>query len=271
MLTLPPWRRYPPQDYAAQVSPRLVVSFRPPRSPPLRSLDWHKRARRDRSRLRERVLVLFKNFKDAKLKKKKNKFPEHPKRAANAYALFFKEKQQELRKQQPLLEQQEVTREVARKWKELTHSEKLKYKEQEDSERAISHVEKHLYIANQISLGKRYKIVRPVDFPRRAKTAYLFYVQERKAQAQAQEETKEEESRAPPQKQRALLKMLGKQWHELSREAKEPYLKRARADKARFRMEYEGGKTQHVGAQPEEAEPHLEAHTISKTKNNNND
>ena len=45
----------------------------------------------------------------------------------------------------------------------------------------------------------------------------------------------------------------------------------ARADKARFRMEYERWKTQHVGAQPEEAEPHLEAHTISKTKNNNND
>ena len=69
---------------------------------------------------------------------------------------------------------------MAKEWKEMSDTEKLRYKEKEDQERELQKENKTAYISTQVKRGKRFKITRPVDYPRRAKSAYVLFVADKK-------------------------------------------------------------------------------------------
>ncbi len=60
----------------------------------------------------------------------------------------------------------------------MSETEKLSYREKEDKERLAQNESKTVYISKKVSQGKRFKITRPVDFPLKGKTAYVFFVKD---------------------------------------------------------------------------------------------
>ena len=74
----------------------------------------------DKNSLVKSVQELLKSFKMKKSKLKRSKFPEKPKKAPNAYARFFEEKSIALRQENPAIEQQDITKAVAKEWKEMS-------------------------------------------------------------------------------------------------------------------------------------------------------
>lgn len=84
----------------------------------------------------------------------------------------------------------------------------MKYKEKEDQEREIQKESKTAYISKQVKRGKRFKISRPVDYPRKGKSAYLLFVSDKKERAKV---LFEGECKAAKTKYEKKMKQ-GKEW-----------------------------------------------------------
>lgn len=92
--------------------------------------------------------------------------------------------------------------------------------------------------------GKRFKISRPVDYPRKAKTAYVLFVADMNEEAKQRIETSTKEETKPKgwemqkmDKQRAIISKLGEMWNQTDEKIKQAYKRKAREDRQRFERE----------------------------------
>eukprot|EP01119_Soliformovum_irregulare_P012926 TRINITY_DN3390_c0_g1_i1.p1 TRINITY_DN3390_c0_g1~~TRINITY_DN3390_c0_g1_i1.p1 ORF type:complete len:287 (+),score=18.72 TRINITY_DN3390_c0_g1_i1:73-933(+) len=122
------------------------------------------------------------------------KDPNRPKRPISAFLAFSKEKYQEVKKEQPDFNPQEVGREMGVRWKALTPEEKRRYEELACADRMRYEVEMLEYIPTsheelsdpeeekqrKKSLARKAKSQRDPLLPQRAQTSWFFFSSEKR-------------------------------------------------------------------------------------------
>eukprot|EP01119_Soliformovum_irregulare_P012927 TRINITY_DN3390_c0_g1_i2.p1 TRINITY_DN3390_c0_g1~~TRINITY_DN3390_c0_g1_i2.p1 ORF type:complete len:219 (+),score=39.51 TRINITY_DN3390_c0_g1_i2:73-729(+) len=172
------------------------------------------------------------------------KDPNRPKRPISAFLAFSKEKYQEVKKEQPDFNPQEVGREMGVRWKALTPEEKRRYEELACADRMRYEVEMLEYIPTsheelsdpeeekqrKKSLARKAKSQRDPLLPQRAQTSWFFFSSEKRPLLKQE---------FPNIRITEMSKKISEMWRAMDNEAKKPYEERAQRDKERYQQAME--------------------------------
>jgi len=170
-------------------------------------------------------------------KTKKKKDPNAPKKAMTAYMAYQQAVRAQVKADNPEMKFGDLSRKVAADWKALTEKQKEKYTEISDKDKERYKKAMKHYVPPSSSSSdsdsdakkpKKKKAKRDPNAPKKAKNAFLFYVEANRADVAASN---------PNAKQAELLKILGAKWKSLSDDEKKPYNKKVEEDKARYERE----------------------------------
>jgi len=179
-------------------------------------------------------------------KPKQKKDPKAPKRAQNAYMFYVNDQRSKYVKENPETKTKEVVSALAAKWREMSDKAKKPYEDmaQKDKERYkdemlnysqedTASTEDNTLQAQKKKTVKNGKVARKkkdVDAPKRAKNAYMFFVNEKR------EEYVQEHPGSPAKE---VVTALAALWRDMSEEEKIPYVEMWTDDKERYKGEME--------------------------------
>lgn len=168
-------------------------------------------------------------------KKKTKRDPNAPKKPRSAYILFSSDNRVDVKKENPDMIPTDVTKEVARMWREADEDVKEEYKEkaEEDKKRYQDEMEIYNPEYKQSSNSSNDKKEKPKEkkdpnAPKKPCSAYILFSSDHRKQA------KEEN---PELSTVELTKKLADMWKEASQKTKDKYEAKALADKKRYENE----------------------------------
>eukprot|EP00954_Amorphochlora_amoebiformis_P008945 695293-Amorphochlora_amoeboformis.AAC.1 len=164
-----------------------------------------------------------------------------PKKAKSAFTFFSQAKRKAIQDANPDKGFGAISKLVGEKWKQLSAEDKEEYLElaSKDKVRAKEdrkkYDEEHKDDPDDEDVGSKKKKRRKkvAGQPKRAKSAYLFFTQDKRAEVVEQN---------PEAKPKDIMKILGGKWKGLSSEDKGPYEEKQKEDKKRYKTEMEAFK-----------------------------
>jgi hypothetical protein len=151
--------------------------------------------------------------------------PPHKKaktpRAKSAYQYYVSDKMHDVKEHHPDMKLPDLTREVAKQWKQCSDEEKQPYVDQSNEDKAKKEDER-----------KKEKS----DKPKRPTTAYLIFSNDNR------DSIKEKN---PNMKVTDIAKVLGGMWREMGDDEKQPYVDRAEQEKERYHRELKEWEHEH--------------------------
>lgn len=182
---------------------------------------------------KEKLESIVQQFKP-KSKRKKGK-KNGPKRPKSAYIFFCQDKRPEVREQNPEMKATEVTKELGAMWNEiketddaleyinLAKEDKVRYNQELENTPAVTSEE------DDQENPKKKKKKNKKDGPKKAKSAYIFFCQEKRA------EVKEKNDELNPKE---ITSELGRLWNLIKGTNKaQKYIDMAEEDKERYKNE----------------------------------
>ena len=154
-------------------------------------------------------------------KKKKAKDPNKPKRAMVAFMYFSIDRRETLKKQNPEAKITEISKLLGETWRGMSDKDKAPYEKKAATDKARYEKEMAAY--------------EPPYKPKRAMVPFMCYSVEQRSAVK---------KKNPTLGIADISKILGKNWREMSDKAKEPYVKKAAADKVRYEEEMKNFKPQ---------------------------
>ena len=136
----------------------------------------------------------------------------------NAYIIYLMEKKQILNENDPDLNNKNAIKKIAEEWRKISEEEKEKYK-------LLAKNEKDKFLSKKIQ--RKYKAKAANLQPKNIRTAFMFYISEKK---DLKEETK--------YKIFENIKIFSEKWRNMTEQEKMPYNKKALLDKERFQIEW---------------------------------
>uniref|UniRef100_A0A7S2CA52 HMG box domain-containing protein n=1 Tax=Florenciella parvula TaxID=236787 RepID=A0A7S2CA52_9STRA len=175
--------------------------------------------------------------------KKRKKDPNAPKKARSAYQLYANSVREEIKAENPDKSFGEQTKIMATKWKELGEEDKAAWQEKAETDKArfkdaMADYEppSDVEVTPKKGKGKKGKAAKDPNAPKRATTAYFFFLADTRETAKAEN---------PGLSVTELSKVIGAKWKELTPEEKSKFEEKAKADKERYAEEvaaYKGKK-----------------------------
>tara|TARA_B100000780_G_scaffold170265_1_gene119183 strand:+ start:226 stop:753 length:528 start_codon:yes stop_codon:yes gene_type:complete len=111
---------------------------------------------------------------------KAKKDPYKPKRGLSAFMLFSQERRPTLKKEQPTLAFGEVARTIGIEWKKLSAKKRLPLEKRSEKSRAEYKKAMETYKPPADAGKKKKKRKKDPNAPKRSKSAYMFFVSERR-------------------------------------------------------------------------------------------
>jgi len=175
---------------------------------------------------------------EKKKKGTKRKARKGPKKALTAYVFFCNEKRSDVKTNNPDATFGEIGKKLGQMWKEVTDSEKKKYKKMQEEDKKRYEKEKSEMPegedgGDEEDRGKKKrktaKSKKDPNEPKKAKSAYMFF---------GDDERKKIKESDPNMQFGDVNKLIGERWKELSDEDKKPYQEKyaeakSAADKAK--------------------------------------
>jgi upstream-binding transcription factor len=162
------------------------------------------------------------NAKDAKEKKD----PDAPKGAKNAFIFFCNDKREEIKKENPEMKSNEITKKLGEMWKDVDEDDKNSYQQmaKDDKERYAKEMEN--YEPKEGFKNPKEKKSKKVKStaPKRAKNAYIFFCQENRQKVMEEKKLNNSE----------IMTVMGEMWKKMTDKKKKPYVDMAEKDKARY-------------------------------------
>ena len=161
--------------------------------------------------------------KTAKVKTTKAEKVVGPKRPRTGFILYLSDHRDRIKAQNPNAEFLEIPKIAAKEWKNLPPAKKAEYTKRtnQEKERYAAEMANHVPVA----VPKKKK---DVNAPKRAKTAYIFYVNSRQENIRAKN---------PSMKMTEVMSAIGKEWKQLTDREKKPFQEMANKDKLRHERE----------------------------------
>lgn len=168
---------------------------------------------------------------------KKKKDPNAPKRWRTSYILFCGDHREKVKKENPDLNNLEITSKLGELWKGVSDKEKKKYEDlaAKDKARYNKDMESYTPPSDAEVEEKPKKSKKDREGPKHTTTSYMFFCKDVREQVEKETGKKGKEAMAE----------LGRRWKELSDEEKAPYIEQQNVDKARYekeKAEYADGK-----------------------------
>jgi len=173
-----------------------------------------------------------------KMKTKKKKDPNRPKRAMSSFMFFANDKRADLREKFPELKITDIGRKLGGLWREVTPEEKLKYEARHSKDLERYKKEMESYVApesesdsdsdNSSRRTRKKKPKKDPKKPKRAMSSFMFFANVKRADARAQ---------WPELKVTEIGKKLAEWWRKLTPEEKKKYEDMQLADKERYKRE----------------------------------
>ncbi len=157
-----------------------------------------------------------------------------PKNAKSAYMFYCQEMRAEVKEQNPELSAKEITAKLGAMWKEIKDNEEVeKYNELAAADKDRYKEEMTTYVPSEVENEqpeKKKRAKKPKDAPKNAKSAYMFFCADKRA------EVKEQNPELTPKE---ITTKLGSMWKEIKdvEEEVEKYNELASADKDRYKEE----------------------------------
>ena len=161
--------------------------------------------------------------------KKKKGDPNKPKRGLTAFMFYSAERRPEIKIADPDLASGEVAKQIGVEWREFKDAKKVQYQKKSDKDKARYVKEMESYEPPESEFGKKkVKRKRDPDAPKRSKSAYMFFVSERRS---------------------ALVKLhpewtfgeygkaMGEEWRNVTASGRKKWDKMSAADKVRYDAE----------------------------------
>jgi len=162
--------------------------------------------------------------------------PDKPRGRMTAYAFFVQTCRNEHKKQHPdeNVEFADFSRQCSERWKTMNDSEKKKFMDLAEKDKARYEEEMRDYVPPPGTRGRRGRRSRGMkkekdpNKPKRALSAFFYYANDERPKVRAAN---------PDFSVGEVAKELGRQWNELSEAEKEPHETSAREDRARYDRE----------------------------------
>eukprot|EP00619_Florenciella_sp_RCC1007_P007257 CAMPEP_0205904098 /NCGR_PEP_ID=MMETSP1325-20131115/515_1 /ASSEMBLY_ACC=CAM_ASM_000708 /TAXON_ID=236786 /ORGANISM="Florenciella sp., Strain RCC1007" /LENGTH=197 /DNA_ID=CAMNT_0053269827 /DNA_START=19 /DNA_END=612 /DNA_ORIENTATION=- len=161
--------------------------------------------------------------------KRKVKDPKAPTRVRSAYQLWANDTRPELQAANPNASMGDISKLLGARWKETDEAVKSEWQRKSEEDKARFNKEMETYVPPEgQGKGKKQKKAKDPNAPKRATTAYFFFLAEERPRTKAE---------VPGISVTELSKVVGAKWKQLSEEQKAPYEAKAEADKARYAAE----------------------------------
>jgi len=166
-------------------------------------------------------------------KKKTKRDPNAPKKPRTAYILFSSDNRVDVKKENPDMIPTDITKEVARMWREADEDVKEEYKEKAEEDKKRYQDEMEIYNPEYKQTSSNDKKEKPKEkkdpnAPKKPCSAYILFSSDHRKQA------KEEN---PELSTVELTKKLAEMWKEASQKTKDKYEAKALDDKKRYETE----------------------------------
>lgn len=158
-----------------------------------------------------------------------DKDPNRPKRPTSAYFFFAAAQREEAKKRgESISKVAEFTKIVSAKWRELTDAQKKPYEAQADKDRSRYQGEMANYTPSPgfAGAGKRGKQAKDPNKPKRAQSAYFFFL--------ADFRVKNKAKFTHDGGHKDLIRAAGEAWNKLTDDEKKPYQKMHQEEKAKY-------------------------------------
>jgi len=172
-----------------------------------------------------KISTTSKSVKDTKENKEK-KDPDAPKGAKNAFIFFCNEKREEVKKENPEIKSNEITKKLGEMWKDVDEDNKNSYQQmaKDDKDRYAKEIKNYEPKDGfKNPKEKKSKKVKSTA-PKRAKNAYIFFCQENRQKVMEEKKLNNSE----------IMTALGEMWKKMTDKKKKPYVDMAEKDKSRY-------------------------------------
>jgi hypothetical protein len=191
------------------------------------------------------------------------KDPNRPKGKKSAYTCFVTEIGAQLRSENPKLSAAEVSKELAKRWKEVDEKTRQKYEEMADADKGRYEAQMKDYVPPPPQpIGKKLKKQKDPNKPKGRIGSYMFFAAELRPQMRKEN---------PEMSITDAAKVIGNRWKELDEEKRKKYEELAENDKKRYEQEMElfnQGKFVRTPTHNEEAAIHDSEESTDLTETN---
>jgi hypothetical protein len=191
-------------------------------------------------------------------KKKEKRDPDAPKAAKNAFIFFCAEKRAEVKQEDPEMKPTDITKKLGEMWRDMDDEDKEDFQEKAKEDKGRFENEMDGYEPKDGFKCPK-KSPKKSSSPKRARSAYIFFCQEKRAKAT-------EEIVAEGKKKTEVLKRLGEMWRELDEEDKLPFEKLSKKDKKRYEKEMQAFKPESEDEDKEESDDEDEEEKPKESK-----
>ncbi len=157
---------------------------------------------------------------------KRTKKSGAPKRPSSAFILYMNDNRERIKAQNPNATFGELSKIGSAEWKQVKPVVKSKYEKLAEQDKVRYEREMSNYVPSPEDKKKRKK--KDPNAPKKAKSAYIFYVNAKMAKAR-----KDNPDLAMPQ----IISLIADNWKDLNEKEKKPYYDMAAKDKARYEAE----------------------------------
>ncbi|KAG7357335.1 high mobility group box domain containing protein [Nitzschia inconspicua] len=166
------------------------------------------------------------------------KAPQAPRRFKSPYILFSMSKMQEYKSCYKNVKVTSFSSQISKEWKELTPTEKQKWKEKAEQDKYRYNVEKSQYTGPWVVPSESVRKKRPKDAPKRPPSAFLNYCQKRRTELKKQH---------PGVKNTDISKMLGDEWNNAPVEIRQPHINKEAQEREEYYKKVEAWKEHRSG------------------------
>jgi len=159
---------------------------------------------------------------------KRKKHPDAPKGAMGAYMFFCKENRQHVIDEHPGIVAKMILSELGKRWRNLDPSDKVRFEEMAEADKARFDREKEIFLQdhdslfNEIKKKKKRKKKDP-NAPKKARSAYILFVNDHRPNAIA--------SLPADSKPTAIMSKVAEMWRECDEGTKNKYQSMAEKEK----------------------------------------